>query len=104
MVTDLLKKITGRTPTVSKPENTSASPSVTKPQSVGPVDSDNKANKVTELNAKQAVPDPAATYKGDPDNQVIVFDMDETLIAGDKTPLKGALVKKVNGMGDREVQ
>lgn len=103
MVTDLLKKITGRTPTVSKPENTSASPSVTKPQSVVPVDSDNKANKVTELNAKQAVPDPAATYKGDPDNQVIVFDMDETLIAGDKTPLKGALAKKVNAMGDREV-
>jgi hypothetical protein len=43
-------------------------------------------------------------YKGDPDSQVIVFDLDETLIAGDKKPFTKQFEDKVNAMGDRQVR
>lgn len=43
-------------------------------------------------------------YKGDPENQVIVFDMDETLIAGDKIPFTKERTEKINAMKDREIR
>jgi hypothetical protein len=104
MVTGLLKKITGQAaPTVKKPEDTDTNLVPAKPESARAVTASNQAEKISAINAKQDVPDPAPLYKGDPDDQVIVFDMDETLIAGDKTPLVGDLAKKVNGIGDREI-
>lgn len=42
-------------------------------------------------------------YKGDPEDEVIVFDLDETLIAGDKQPINDAYAEKINAMGDRKV-
>lgn len=42
-------------------------------------------------------------FQGDPENQVIVFDLDETLLAGDKKPIDAKLEKQINDMGDRKV-
>jgi hypothetical protein len=104
MVTGLLKKITGQTvPTVKKPEDIDTNGVPAKANSTRAITASNQAEKISAINAKQDVPDSAPLYKGDPDDQVIVFDMDETLIAGDKTPLVGARAIKVNGMGDREI-
>ena len=47
--------------------------------------------------------DAQPVYKGDPENQVIVFDLDETLIAGDKIPFTKEREKKINAMSDRKV-
>jgi hypothetical protein len=43
-------------------------------------------------------------FEGDPENQVIVFDLDETLIAGDKNPIDKKREKEINAKGDRTVE
>ena len=45
-----------------------------------------------------------AIFKGDPENQVIVIDLDETLLAGDKHPIDAKREAEINAMGDRKVQ
>ncbi len=42
-------------------------------------------------------------FKGDPQDRVIIYDLDETLIAGDKNPINAKREKEINAMGDREV-
>lgn len=43
-------------------------------------------------------------FEGNPEDQIIVFDLDETLIAGDKTPINQKREKQINAMGDRKVE
>ena len=43
-------------------------------------------------------------FKGDPEDQVIVFDLDETLIAGDKNPITAKRQKEIEAKGDRKVE
>lgn len=43
-------------------------------------------------------------FQGDPENQVIVFDLDETLLAGDKHPIDKKREAQINAMSDRHVE
>jgi hypothetical protein len=43
-------------------------------------------------------------FEGNPEDQIIVFDLDETLIAGDKHPIDKKREKEINEMGDRHVE
>lgn len=56
-----------------------------------------------DLNNLHQAPSKEPEFKGDPEDEVIVFDLDETLIAGDKQPINDAYEEKINAMGDRKV-
>lgn len=43
-------------------------------------------------------------FDGNPQDQVIVFDLDETLIAGDKNHIDAKREKAINALGDRKVE
>lgn len=109
MVTDLLRKAVGR-PKAGLPDTvqvkTPLTPTVEDKSAIDLPKLDPKSKIVGDknLHAEQTTPDGYGIYKGDPENQVIVFDMDETLIAGDKVPITPEREAKINAMGDRKVE
>lgn len=56
------------------------------------------------LSSADSIDEAEIKYLGDPENQVIVFDLDETLIAGDKHPINKKREKEINAIGDRKVE
>jgi hypothetical protein len=58
----------------------------------------------TEIEKLSEAADLDIKFEGDPENQVIVFDLDETLIAGDKHPIDKKREKEINALGDRTIE
>lgn len=110
MVTSLLKKITGADNQATNKVANTNSALVDKQQSssktTGPRLATVDGKKVEDLNAAVDIPEAQIKYQGDPDSQVIVFDMDETLGDTDwkkANPKDPKVVEKIKAFGDREL-
>jgi hypothetical protein len=109
MVTDLLRKALGRpqeklpvtAPTKTQPEKAVEDKAALLENLKSSIAAKDALGK--NLHAEQASPEGYGIYKGDPENQVLIFDMDETLVAGDKVPITEKREQEINAMGDRQV-
>lgn len=81
---------------LSKPVNTQRANSVTASPDIKSSSSSKNSDKLNALHQPEDSADQQPVYKGDPENQIIVFDMDETTIdSGDKKPIHEEAVEKL---------